>query len=282
MRQYYFTKIKTNKISFLLVLILSISLLVWSVVEDKILHMTGYLVAMVVSAFAIDLYIRYKPQQEPTEIKNPKQEIRLIVIIFFLQILVTTCRFIVFPDMNAAHPVIRISLFALMILVIYPVALIIYYFLIKRYKPSALGLKINKGIWMTLLVISVMAMATFLVAPEKMKFQSFFQEYGLVQMLLLGFISAAIPEEFVRYLAQSRLAVAFKNVGLAWFLAGFIWAIIHIPNFYFQSKDFFNAFMGAIEILPLGLLWGYMTLRLKSIWPSVLVHGTNLWGLQNL
>jgi membrane protease YdiL (CAAX protease family) len=28
-------------------------------------------------------------------------------------------------------------------------------------------------------------------------------------------------------------------------------------------------------------MWSYMILRTKSIMPSILVHGSNLWGLQN-
>jgi len=31
----------------------------------------------------------------------------------------------------------------------------------------------------------------------------------------------------------------------------------------------------------MGLLWGYMTHRTKSLLPAVLVHGFNLWGLHN-
>ena len=39
--------------------------------------------------------------------------------------------------------------------------------------------------------------------------------------------------------------------------------------------------MGAVRIVPLGLMWGYITYRTKSLLPATLVHGLNVWGLQN-
>ena len=36
------------------------------------------------------------------------------------------------------------------------------------------------------------------------------------------------------------------------------------------------------DIVPLGLLWGYLTHRTGSFLPSVVLHATNIWGLQNL
>jgi membrane protease YdiL (CAAX protease family) len=34
--------------------------------------------------------------------------------------------------------------------------------------------------------------------------------------------------------------------------------------------------------MPLGFLWGYITHRTKSLFPSIVIHALNLWGLQNL
>jgi hypothetical protein len=39
--------------------------------------------------------------------------------------------------------------------------------------------------------------------------------------------------------------------------------------------------MSSVRIIPIGLMCGYLTHRTKSIIPSVLVHGSNFWGLQN-
>jgi membrane protease YdiL (CAAX protease family) len=40
--------------------------------------------------------------------------------------------------------------------------------------------------------------------------------------------------------------------------------------------------MGVVDIVPLGLLWGYLMHRTRSLLPSTLLHATNIWGLQNL
>ena len=40
--------------------------------------------------------------------------------------------------------------------------------------------------------------------------------------------------------------------------------------------------VGVLDIVPLGLLWGYLTHRTGSLVPAVLLHLTNFWGLQNL
>jgi membrane protease YdiL (CAAX protease family) len=45
---------------------------------------------------------------------------------------------------------------------------------------------------------------------------------------------------------------------------------------------FWQAMISPWDIIPIGLLWGYITWRTKSLFPSVVVHGFNLWGLQNL
>jgi membrane protease YdiL (CAAX protease family) len=39
--------------------------------------------------------------------------------------------------------------------------------------------------------------------------------------------------------------------------------------------------LSSIRIIPIGLVWGYLTHRTKSFVPATLVHGANFWGLQN-
>jgi hypothetical protein len=65
-------------------------------------------------------------------------------------------------------------------------------------------------------------------------------------------------------------------------MASSIWAAFHLPVFWVGSHSFVHAAIGCVQILPLGLLWGYVSLRTRSFLPAALLHCTNFWGLQVL
>jgi membrane protease YdiL (CAAX protease family) len=56
---------------------------------------------------------------------------------------------------------------------------------------------------------------------------------------------------------------------------------MHFPVTYNKTGDGIGVFFYCIQIIPLGVIWGYLTQRTKSIVPATLAHGINLWGLQN-
>jgi membrane protease YdiL (CAAX protease family) len=131
-------------------------------------------------------------------------------------------------------------------------------------------------------VILIIGVTAYLSKPEKILFGAMLEEMGIVSMILTGFLVAAIPEELTRVLMQTRIGKVFENYAAGWLIASTIWAFLHFPNFWAQnSQCLFPAIEGVLTILPIGLLWGFMTHRTRSILPAVLVHGTNLWGLQN-
>jgi membrane protease YdiL (CAAX protease family) len=271
----------SNKLTSILLTGVFILLSQWSVYTGTLAHLAGYLVAMLLCVFIVEYFHTSRPQRSTLPIKNSQREFAVLATIIALQYVVSIFRFIVFSDFQSVHPGIRLSLFILMILVIYPVALIIYFFFLKKYRPSELGLRFDWRVAVSVILIAIIGSISFLVAPEKIRFAEFFGKMGLLQMIVLGFFSAAIPEEFMRIILQTRLGKVLNNRALGWFITGVIWAGVHIPNFYSQDKEMSSACIAALQILPLGLLWGYMTYRFKSIWPSVIIHGTNLWGLQN-
>ena len=93
---------------------------------------------------------------------------------------------------------------------------------------------------------------------------------------------AALPEEFFRWVWQTRVAACFNNRAAAWLIASVLWATLHAPVEYAQSHSLAAVATYIMGIVPIGLLWGYLTMRTQSILPSVLLHCVNLWGLQNL
>jgi hypothetical protein len=56
---------------------------------------------------------------------------------------------------------------------------------------------------------------------------------------------------------------------------------MHAPKWLGEGADLYEGAMSSVRLIPLGLLWGYMTHRTKSILPATFVHGLNVWGLQN-
>jgi membrane protease YdiL (CAAX protease family) len=272
------SSIKNNPLTSILLLILFLTLLGWSVYNNDLVNTIAYLLALLVSVVIVEILAKKDFLKNNWIIKSKKQEVKIIFMVFIFQLITTTIKFIVFPDFQHAEPWIKIFTLALMSLFILPLFFCIYFFLIKKYKPFELGLDKFSVIWTALPVIALLGIISFLVIPEKILFIKVYNDYGLIQMLSLGFLIAAVPEEFGRILAQTRISAFINSKALGWFLASLLWALTHIPNFYSQQHDMFEASMYALKILPIGLLWGFMTHRFKSIWPAVLVHGTNLWG----
>ena len=164
---------------------------------------------------------------------------------------------------------------------------LIYFLGIRKYKARQIGIWGFKYWFVGIPLIILIGGVAYLSFPEDMQFQSELNQGGvsvlMKNFLLLGLLTAAIPEEIARTLFQSRLSIVMKNKALAWFFVSIIWALQHIPLFSFQSDgSYYGATISALGIIPIGMLWGYLNERYKSIVPSVLIHATNLWGLQNI
>jgi membrane protease YdiL (CAAX protease family) len=275
-------RMQKQKVVTVSLIVIALSIILLAIEQGKVIHAVSYLMVVVVAAWVVDVLTARTHQPVPWKIKNIKAEVLLLLSVVALQWVATLGRFVWITDWNTAAKPIKLVLFAMMILFIYPVFLIIWYFFIKRYKPTDLGLSIHSKLVLAMPVIALIGITTYLVAPANIQFSQMLASHSMIQLILLGFVTAAIPEEFLRMLVQTRLGKMMNHVAWAWLITGILWAAIHIPNFGKQSDDWVNALRSALAILPLGLLWGYLTHRLQNLWPSVLIHGTNLWGLQNI
>jgi membrane protease YdiL (CAAX protease family) len=92
---------------------------------------------------------------------------------------------------------------------------------------------------------------------------------------------AAVSEEFLRFVWQTRLAALRGNKAFGWILASCAWAIMHGPRFWGEN-GFLHGTLGIVNIIPIGLLFGYLTHRSQSFLPAALTHATNIWGLHDL
>jgi membrane protease YdiL (CAAX protease family) len=246
-------------------------------------QLAGYLLAVWLGAFLTDLVVGLFPEDGAGfPIKHSKVKEALAVCGFTcLAVVPLTIRFSrLWPLPN---PLTRLGFAAGLFLFTFFAGMACYFLFVYRYRPSELG--VNVHYWYLPIAIHVVfGGITFLVAPEKSHWQSWIASNGLWSVVTTGVLQAALPEEFMRMMLQTRLASVFNNKGLGLFAASFLWACLHIPIFWSESPGwgFWRAAISTWTIIPIGLLWGYMTFRTKSLLPAVLVHGFNLWGLQNL
>ncbi|MEO9484356.1 MAG: CPBP family intramembrane glutamic endopeptidase [Ekhidna sp.] len=272
--------LERHRLACLLAVFLGISVIGLGVAQDSLPKVLTYL-SVIICCFLLSEFIFYSGKLILPDWNIRQQKIELIVIISCeIVMLLLLIYWFVFVDPGAISKGGRIGLMILRLLFGYPIFFLIYFLGIKRYSLANLGFRL-KHWYVAAPIIILIGGSTYLTFPEGLKFQDVLQHQGVMAFLTLGLLTASIPEELTRHLFQSRLsALTSKSIG--WFVVSLVWALTHIPSFGSQSGDYIGATISAIGILPIGLLWGYLNQRYRSIIPSVIIHGTNLWGLQNI
>jgi len=266
-----------------IITLFSFAVTIWYGISiHKPLRGIGYIFAMWLAAFVTDALTDAFPKTTiGFPIKKPvKNELFTILICTALGCLFLFIRFRCgWEHMNQW---LRLA-FIPLILFTMPVVLAVIYLFRYQYKPKELGANIHYW-YLALPIHLIVGGTTLLIAPELSHWKEAFAQMSIPGLLFTGLISAALPEEFIRMLLQTRLGKACNNVGLGFVTATFIWAAMH---FFTESKNEITIDWGShairtITLLPVGFMWGYITHRTKSLLPAVLVHGFNLWGLQNI
>jgi hypothetical protein len=145
------------------------------------------------------------------------------------------------------------------------------------YRPSEIGVR-AKGVGASLLIVVLFGALTLTFAPDRIA--TSVRSVGTAPFLTVPL--AGLSEEFFRFAWQTRLGAWRANAAFGWIAASGLWAVFHGPIFWAGTRSVFHASIGVVEILPIGLLLGYLSHRTKSFLPAALVHGTNIWGLHNL
>ena len=238
----------------------------------------AYLGAMLVCVFVVDIFARLFPTSMEFPVRRPWQEAVLVVGIELLAIVLAVLLFVVFKlsELPVAWKIASIPAMA----IIFPIALPLV-LLRWKYRPAELGLRFNAMSWVFLPVLLITMGTAYLSAPADFTLGRLLASEGVLGALITGFITAGLSEEFVRMALQTRVSAYLRNPAVGWFFATLVWAFLHAPNWYAKGGDLYEALMGAVRIIPLGLMWGYITYRTKSLLPATLVHGMNVWGLQN-
>jgi membrane protease YdiL (CAAX protease family) len=260
--QLQLAKVKDNKVIFSLLLALS-AVVIWFGNEHDAGHghsvvvkALAYLFAMWLCAFFIDLITTMKPHAGDFIVRRPLLE---SIIAFLCPLLGIACMLLRF------HPKVpwekapistRLPIGIGLMLFLFPIGMAVI-MLLLRYRPKDFGFRLQG----------------FMRIME--------ESGGIVNALLTGFITAALSEEFFRVVLQTRFGALFHNFGLGWLITSVMWALLHGPKWYSENQDLKETLLSCMRIVPLGLMWGYLTHRTHSILPSVLCHGMNVWGLQN-
>lgn len=274
-----FVAISNNKTVLALLVLTAACVLYLAYVHGEVPHAIAYLSALWMCTLATDiLTINKQPIAIP--VKKPVRESVLILASVLIGTTGMMLRF-TWLDWEQTAGIVRLLVAGMMILFTFPIV-VGAVLLLSRYKLKDLGFRISPLIFTGVLSLVITAGTAFLVAPDGIKYHAIIKEVGGIGgMLFMGFITAALPEEFLRLILQTRLGALFNDKALAWYLACLLWAFLHFPKWYGEGGDMFEGVFGAIRIIPLGLMWSYMIHRTKNIFPSIIAHGLNIWGLQN-
>ncbi len=277
---------KTLKDHFQILIIMTVINLfvLWNFISnEQVLHGIGYFIFFYVAVFSIYYFTKRIPPKTEIEIKSPKKELIIVTLFALLGLLFLQGNFLLRSDVIPSNPMYRIPILLGNLLFSMPIAILIY-LLIKRYKIMQLGLNTKPIVYLFLGVV-IWGMTGF--------FAYLFNESGIIwtrgleelggfgNLIIQGVIGAALAEEFSRFIIQSRFEKLIKTNGLNILFATIIWAFMHFPVSYYQNEDAASTVFYCIQIIPIGFVWGYLTQMTKSILPSVIAHGFNLWGFQN-
>jgi membrane protease YdiL (CAAX protease family) len=259
-------------------------LVLWNFISaGNIEHGIGYFIFFYAALLIIHYLTKINPPKNEIEVKEPRRELSVALIFSLLGGLFLSLNFMLKADLIPNTLLTRIPIFLGSFLFAMPLGMFVY-FLIKKYRILALGLTIKplSSLLTGLVIWGLTGLFAYIFNKEGILWSVALEELGGVGGILLkGVIGAALFEEFTRFIIQSRFNKVFNSSGISILVASTIWAFMHFPVTYFKSSDLSGTLIYCFQIIPLGFLWGYLTHRTKSIVPSTIVHGLNLWGFQN-
>ena len=277
--QFQIDRIKNNLSVFLCLVVTALLVLYVAFRHHAMPQGVAYMAVLWLCSFFIDLYAIKQPDTFEFEVRQPKRESQYVILCVCLGLVFLVIRNADIVDWQHLRGFVKLAIMPLVAFV-FPIGLAIILLLLK-YKPRDLGFRL-KGLILIIPILALFITTIYFIAPQRLTFNAVIEESGgILGALYSGFIMAGLSEEFFRVVGQTRFAAWTKSKGLGWFITSCIWAFMHAPKWYSDGHDLTEALLGSIRIIPLGLMWGYLTHRTKSILPSVIVHGLNVWGLQN-
>lgn len=259
-------------------------IVLWNyIAAGEAVHGVGYFIFFYVAVLTIYFFTKKITPKNDIVVKEPKKELTVALVFALLGLLFLALNFMLRTNYitniwYTKLPVMAGSFFFSM-----PFGIFIY-LLLKKYKLLQFGILV-KPLGYLLLGVVIWGLTGFFALvfnKSGILWESGLEELGgVLGILVQGVLGAALFEEFSRFVIQSRYEKVFKTTGINILFATIIWSLMHLPVAYFQVPDLTGNLIYCLQIIPLGFVWGYLTQRTKSILPSVIAHGLNLWGLQN-
>lgn len=253
-------------VSAVLVLIAAIVLVDAPAHGRRLLLEVVYLIGVALSIALIDVVFAVREKSyAQLPVRNPLFELMVAAVLYLGAEAWLIQRFWVHRRITPLFGILGLIL-------VFDIALAVF-MLARRYSPPNLGIRFQ-GFAPVPLVMICTAICAAMVSPLTHYWRDVFREEGSIRNLIWdGLFAAALPEEFFRMVWQTRLGAWLQNGAFGWCLASVLWASLHAPLYRLQGGFYF-----VVEILPYGLLLGYLTHRSQSILPAVLLHCTKfLW-----
>lgn len=272
-----------ENLNILVVMSLINSLVLWNYIsKGKTMHGIGYFLFFYLAIFTIHFFTEKLPPKVDFDVKEPKKEFLLVMLFSALGAVFITVNFYIQSNFEQLGFLVRLPVLLGMLFFTFPLGIAIY-LLIKKYKLPQLGFRFKPISYFVLAIIvwGLTGIFAYLFNKSGIIWKEGYEELGGVPGLLSGIISAGLVEEFSRFAMQSRFEKVFKSSGFGILFATIIWSFMHFPTNYFKGYELNGIFIYCLQIIPLGFVWGYLTYRTKSLLPSTLIHGLNLWGFQN-
>jgi membrane protease YdiL (CAAX protease family) len=276
---FYATLVRRHAVMCAALACVAIFVLAASTVRGHAGQAVGYLAAVGLGVVSIDGVCGWgQARARPIPVRDPRLESLMLMMCWVIAIAWLTGRF-VFNYRPASAPL-RLAWVVIGLGCIFAVIPALF-LLARRYWPADLGLRFT-GVLVALPVLAIFAAITFAFSPRSLTWPEIVREAGSPLGIVVMALSAAVPEEFFRVVWQTRIGAWAGSRAAGWLVATVVWAMLHGPKDFSESHSLVAAAIDVLDIVPLGLLWGYLTHRTGSFLPSLLLHGMNVWGLQNL
>jgi membrane protease YdiL (CAAX protease family) len=235
-----------------------------------------YCAAVALSVLAVDLVLsRWPINVRPVPVRSPRLETAVAAIMMVVGFGSLAALFI--GQYRPSSILARLLFVAIGLGSAFGVTLIIF-LLARRYRWSDLGVRSDR-LFLALPIAGIFFALAWTFTRGSILNVVHSRESFMAWLTTMPV--AALSEEFLRFVWQTRVAALRGNKAFGWIIASCAWAVMHGPRFWGEN-GFVHGTLGTMNIIPIGLLLGYVTHRSQSFLPAALAHATNVWGLQNL
>lgn len=228
----------------------------------------AYVLAMGGGVLITDLVIsRKRTRPTPLVVRRPAWELSVAAGIYLVTLALAMNRFHWHwhDNVQAIHAVSNI---AILVFLLFQIPLLAFLVAGMKYRFREIGFRFY-GTEVAFYVLPCFALLAT-VSHTWTPWQAVRYEFGSPTSLVASAFTAAFSEEVLRVVWQTRLASLLKNPAVAWFVTAWVWSLLHYPMY--------GSLQACLQIVPEGLMWGYIMFRTKSVAPTMVLHMTNfLW-----